>query len=181
MKFYLTGVSGVGKSTLVEELKKREISGFDIDYIEGLCSWKNKATGSEGIYQYGIGRDWLEAHDYFCDTAKLKQLLNEHKGDLVVSGLASNQDEYLELFDKIFLLRCSPETFISRLNSRKENQFAKEKQEHEHILGWYKNYEKEMLKKGAIPINTDRPLTVIADKIVKHFHEIRVDNKRSIS
>ena len=83
----------------------------------------------------------------------------------MIAGITSNQNEFLELFDKIFLLHCSPGTFIARLDTRENNEFAKEKSEQEHLLSWYKEFEEEMLKKGAVPINTERSITDIADEI----------------
>jgi broad-specificity NMP kinase len=167
-KFYITGVFGTGKSTLATELEKRSVTAFDIDSVAGLCHWRNRATHERADYQYGIGKDWLDAHEWICDTEKLKSLLNGANGNVVVLGLASNQDSFLNLFNKVFLLRCRQETFLHRLSTRNgENQFAKDKSEQEHILSWYKDFEANALKNGAIPIDTDENSAVdIADEIL---------------
>jgi len=167
-KFYITGVSGAGKSTLAKELKKRGIITFDIDSVPGLCHWRNKATHKKADYQYGIGKDWLDAHEWICDSGKLKGLLDNEIDNTVVLGLTSNQDDFLDLFDKVFLLHCQRETFLYRLSTRDgDNQFAKDKSEQEHILSWYEDFESKLIKQGAFPIDTDENSTSdTADKII---------------
>ena len=169
-KFYITGISGVGKSSLVKELRKSGIQAYDLDDTE-LCHWKHKVNGTKAEYYTGIGRDWLEAHDYVCDSGGLKKLIDvESDTVVVIAGLASNQNEYIALFDKIFLLHCSEKTFLHRLNTRDEgNKFAKDTSEQEHILNWYKDFEKEVREKGAISINTDSPLQSVTKQVVSHM------------
>ena len=169
-KVYITGISGVGKSSVAEELSKLGIRAIDIDAVPGLCRWKNKKTGERADYQYGIGREWLEAHDYFCDSNKLKKMINESGAAVAVFGVASNQQEYWDCFDKIILLRCKEETFIHRLSTRSgDNEFARTPDEQKHILSWYKEYEDDMIKKGAIAINTEDPLPVVVDKVIREI------------
>lgn len=168
-KFYITGVSGTGKSALAKELEKRSIRTIDIDDVPELCHWKNKLTGKKAKYQSGVGKDWIEAHDWICDRNKLMKLLDENGNTIVVTGIASNQDEYLDLFDKIFLLHCREETFLHRLNTRDENEFAKEKSEQEHVLSWYKEFEEKMRKWGAIPIDTEASISTVADQIISQI------------
>jgi dephospho-CoA kinase len=171
LKFYVTGVSGTGKSTLTAELNKRGLLAFDIDTVDGLCYWRNKETRDVAHYEYGIGKDWLDAHEWICDQEKLEKLLNNQLGSIVVPGLASNQNDFLNLFDKIFLLQCKEETFLYRLTTRDgDNLFAKDKSEQAHILSWYKDFEKNMLENGAIVINSENSTDIMADEIMKKLH-----------
>ena len=134
-KIYITGISGTGKSTLAKELSQRGVVVFDIDAVEGLCHWRHKETHKDAHYRYGIGGEWLEAHEWICDMEMLQKLLNTENGHVVVVGCASNQNEFLYLFDKIFLLQCKEETFLQRLSTRDgDNQFAKEKSEQGIVL-----------------------------------------------
>jgi len=168
-KFYITGISGVGKSSVSELLNERGIFSIDIDAVKGLCHWRNKKTFEKAHWYSGIGEEWLEAHDWICDTEKLIQLLDQDKDIIVVVGNSSNQQGYLDLFDKVFILRCSPETFTDRINNRTNNDYGKHEIEQKRILSWYKNFEDRLIKQGAIPINTEESLDIIVDRIVGYI------------
>ena len=171
-KIYITGVSGTGKSTLAAELNKRGFLAFDVDVVPGLCHWQDKETKEMAEYSYGADKEWLAAHDWVADEEQLSKLLK--KADtVVVLGMTSNQERYFHLFDKIFLLRCSPEVFISRIDARTNNDFGKGKSEQEHILSWHKNFEKRMIDKGAVPINTEQPIEAVAEIIFRSDNEPR--------
>ncbi len=168
-RYYVTGVSGTGKSTIAEELNKRGIVAIDQDSDEyELCSWKHTETMEDAVFEYGIGKAFLEAHDYYCDVEKLKRLLDTAKGPAFVLGVSANQDEYLDLFDKVFLLHCSEETFIKRINARTTNDFGKHESEREHLLGWYKELERGLMDKGAIVIDTEGPVEGVIEEILRH-------------
>lgn len=170
--YYITGIAGTGKSTLASELRKYNITTYDIDKVKGLCHWQHKETKLKAKYFTGVGKEWIDAHEWICDLEMLKEILKRHPGsDVVVFGIASNQEDYLKLFDKVFLLCCSEETFINRLNTRNEgNNFAKDKSEQEQILSWYKDFQNRMIKIGAISINTDEPLKKVVTRIRNEIH-----------
>ncbi len=165
-KFCITGVSGTGKSSVIKELKERGIKAFDVDDMEGICHWKNEESGERVDYFPGIGKEWLTKNSYFADIEKIEEIINENEGTVVMAGLVTNQDEFLKLFDKIFLFQCDKEIFLHRLNTRDSNYFARDKSEQDFILGYYKEFEADMLMQGAIPINTGAPLSEIVDKII---------------
>jgi broad-specificity NMP kinase len=166
-KYFITGIAGTGKSTVGAEFRKLGYEVYDIDAVEGLCHWKNKVTGIEAKYNTGVGKEWLEAHDWVCDIEKLKSLLGENPDKTtIIAGIAYNQADFLNLFDKVFLLHCSPEVFIERLNTRNDgNNFGKDKSEQEQIISWYDDFETRMKNLGAIPVSTERSLEEIVGDI----------------
>lgn len=169
--YYITGVSGTGKSTVTKELNKRGVFAIDQDSKEyGLCSWKNNKTMKDARFEYGIGKDFLEANDWYCDIEKLKQILDENKNIAFVCGVSANQDRYLNLFDKVFLLQCSPEVLIKRIDGREDHQFGKDPSEKEHILNWYGEFEKNLINKGAITINNNNSIDIVVDEILKNIY-----------
>ena len=168
-KFYITGVSGTGKTTIAKALNDGGVYSFDIDAIPDLCHWKNKETGEKADWFPKIGTDWIKAHNWICDAVMLKKLLDEQKENIVVVGIASNQDEYLDLFDKVFLLQSSEETFTKRILEREDNDFGKDPSEQKIILGYYKDFEKSILDKGAISINTENSLDATVEKIISYL------------
>src|SRR3989344_2680159 len=169
--YYITGIAGSGKSTIASELRENNLNVIDIDAVEGLCHWRHKETGDKATYFTGVGKDWLDAHDRICDSSKLRKLLDDVPNSVVVVvGIASNQEDYLQYFDQTFLLYCSEKTFLKRLNTRNDgNNFGKNKSEQEQILTWYKDFQERMINLGAIPINTEKPLGYALKKIKDSF------------
>jgi broad-specificity NMP kinase len=164
-KIYITGVSGTGKSTVSEKLNEKGILSFDIGTIPGLCFWRNKKTHKKVSYS-GAGKEWLEAHERICDPKKLEELLKQRNETVMVTGVASNQDEYLKLFDKVFLLYCNPDTFVSRLKNRKNNIFAKTEEEQNEVINWQKTFDPKLRSQGAIPVNSDVPIEDVVEAII---------------
>ena len=169
-RYYITGVSGTGKSTVAEELNKRGIKAIDQDSrVYGLCSWKHNQTKEDTRFEYGIGKEFLEANDWYCDIEKLKKLFDSFDETVFVCGVTANQDDYLNLFDKVFLLQCSPETFSKRIDIRENNQFGKHPSEKEHLLNWYVELEQGLVEKGAIVINSEFSTDIVVDEILKNI------------
>ena len=168
-KFFITGISGSGKSSVLQELAKKGFSTIDIDDINGLCEWVNNDTLKVEKWEHGMTKEWYQNHKYICDKTKLVDLMNKNSNDVIVAGLPSNRYELLDLFDKVFLLQCKEETFIKRLTDRTNNDFGKHDLEKENILSWYKNFETKMLDRGAVPINADLPLVDVVSNIVSQF------------
>ena len=177
-KVYITGVPGIGKSTIVKELNKRGIFAFDIDFAEGLCDWRNEKTNEKVNGDGPHTIEWLRENVWFCDGEKLKELLSQDKPSfakgydrareiIVAAGIAKNQNEYLDLFDKVFLLQCSEETFLSRMANRKgDNEFGKSELERQYVLNFYKDFEQKLIARGAVVINAEEPLEVILNNII---------------
>ncbi|GMU74259.1 MAG: hypothetical protein AMXMBFR44_4560 [Candidatus Campbellbacteria bacterium] len=160
MKIYVTGISGSGKTSIARLLNEHGVSAVDIDEIS---HWENKGTKERTGWDHDKSDEWYATHEWICDIQKLKEVLlsSEH---IVVVGHAANQEEYFPLFDKSYVLLCSPETIVARLNARTDNDFGKHPADQKRILGWQKSFESEMIEKGAEPLDAERPLEeVIAD------------------
>lgn len=166
-RFYITGVSGTGKSSITERLNEKGISAIDIDSVKDLCHWINKETKERASWHPGIDNEWHEAHGWICDKDRLVKLMDESKDVVVVAGVASNQNEFLSLFDSIFFLTCSPEVFIERINNRTNNDYGKHEVEQKRILNWHEIYKKEMIDRGAVPIDAEKPLDEVVEEIIK--------------
>jgi thymidylate kinase len=114
-------------------------------------------------WEPGRSHEWYETHGWMCDIPQLETLLKENE-HVVAAGLSSNQEEYIKLFDTVFVLHASPETVLSRIEARTDNPYGKHPAEQERLLGWHKSFEAEMVGKGAIPLDAERPLEeVVAD------------------
>lgn len=167
MKIYITGVAGTGKSSVITELNKRGIDAFDIDNRD-MCYWIDR-NENMAEYKTGIGKEWIEKHDYICNTEKLRKLIDSQRSDLVfISGISDNQNEYIDWFDKIILLQCDKDRLRNRLETRNTNDFAKEKSEQEFVLDMQKDFDNDLLKRGAIPIDSCDNVKNVTDKILSY-------------
>ncbi len=165
MKIYVTGVSGTGKSSIARELNARGVPAIDMD---DLCHWQHKPTGERTGWEPGKDDEWYEKHGWICSIESLQEFLTAND-NAVALGLSSNQDEYLPFFDKVLILRSKPEVITERINKRTDNDYGKHPAEQGRILNWHKTFEKEMVDKGAIPLDADRELGEVVDEIVAHL------------
>ncbi|MFA6000439.1 MAG: AAA family ATPase [Candidatus Paceibacterota bacterium] len=168
-KFFITGVPGIGKTSVGESLSLKGISVIDIDSIEGLCQWVNNNTQEIEKWNPGMTDEWYKNHKYICDKELLTKLINNYNDTVVVVGMPSNRHDLLDLFDKTFLLQSREETFLKRLTNRTNSNFGKHTSDRENVLTWYKNFEMKMLERGAIPINADLPLADVVEEIYSHL------------
>ncbi len=167
-KIYITGVSGTGKTTIAKELSRRGFYTISIDEVDGLCSWVHQGTREKhGGKDTKLTPEFVHAHDWICDIEYLTRLLNKNVDVAFVLGMAGNQNNFLPMFDKILLLQCSPETFSKRIDMRTDNDFGKDPHIKKGILGRYQTYAKEILAKGAISINTEKPIDQVVDEVIK--------------
>ncbi len=166
--YYITGVSGTGKTSIANLLNKKGFRAISIDETEGLCAWRHKTTGLKVDYEATLNKEFIDTHDWVCDIDILKEMMRASKNTAVyVLGCPSNQNDILHLFDKIFLLQCAPEVFLKRIMERQDNDFGKDESAQRFILGWYQGFESELLTKGAIPIDASAALEHVAGEIIK--------------
>ena len=169
-KIFITGVSGTGKTTIAEELKK-SVRIIDVDCVPGLCSWVNNETGKEvdGANTANADNTFIDEHDYVCNIEKLEKTMNESDDLVVVFGSVGNNSKLLPLFDKVLLLQCPPEVLTERLRTRTTNDFGKDTAVQERILGWRIAFDKLMLDAGAIPVDATRPLEKVVAQVLEEI------------
>ena len=169
MKIYVTGAVGTGKTSIAAALAATGINAVDTDE---LSHWENKLMGERTEWEPGGSDEWYGAHAWVCDVDRLKSILAKTENAAAI-GHASNQEEYLKLFDKVFVLSCSPETVVSRIEQRTNNDFGKHPSDMKRLLEWHKGFEAWMVEKGAEVLNTERPLEEIVRDIRSSFDSAR--------
>lgn len=166
-KIYITGVSGTGKTTIARELDKRGYYTISIDEVTGLCSWTHQKTGEKhGGEDTPLTVEFVDQHDWICDIEYLNRFLNKDIDIAFVFGMATNQKDFLHIFDKVLVLQCKPEIFIKRIEERTDNDFGKDKGIQEQIIARSKTYGDEMVSLGATSVDTDRPIDIVVDDIL---------------
>jgi len=114
----------------------------------------------------------IKQHDWICNKNKLQEIISKNSKDTVLNnivfycGTASNTDDLLPLFEKVILLKASPETTRKRLGTRKSNDFGRTEEVQKWVLTWKDWWENHMVEKGAITIDANRDVKEIIEDIL---------------
>ena len=137
----ITGMSGVGKSSVVALLGDRGVSTIDTDY----GSWKTQ----DGLW----------------DVARMTELLQENH-DLVVAGTVENQGYFYDRFDHVVLLSAPEAIILERVQGRVTNPYGSTEAERTEIRENLRSIE-PLLRRGATrEIDASRPLVDVAEEIM---------------
>jgi release factor glutamine methyltransferase len=144
-RILLTGMSGVGKSTLADRLQALGRRAIDLDRSDAV--W---------VDERGRTRWELERVRALLDAAGAD--------DLIVIGTDERQGELYGLFDRVVLLSAPRDVVEERLAARVGNPFAADPLERAAALDDLDRYE-PLIRRGAdVEIRTDRPVDdVLAD------------------
>ena len=146
---YITGMSGTGKSSLIEYVVARGYAGIDTDYGD----WKIYSAATE---------EWI------LDAAKLLPVLRHpNNAVLFIAGCCSNQKEFYQFFDCIILLSGSIETILDRVAKRKSNNYGKTEAERNEIIANFQNIEPLLRRHADYELDADTmSIQQMGDKII---------------
>jgi shikimate kinase len=95
----VTGMSGAGKTTVLEELRRRGHTTVDTDY------------------------DGWELPNGMWDEQRMDRLLASHR-DVVVSGTVENQGRFYDRFEHVVLLSAPLHVLVERVSTRTNNPYG---------------------------------------------------------
>ena len=158
-RMLLTGMSGTGKSTVIEELAARGYKAVDADadgWSEVMSVPESELTG------IGPGQDWVWRED------RIQDLLSTADADvLFVSGCSPNQGKFYPQFEHVILLSAPAQVIVGRLASRTNNPFGKHPEEVARVLQLQQEIE-PLLRAGAgYEIDTSVPLDQVVAKVLQ--------------
>ena len=164
----ITGVSGVGKTSISQRLNKMGYKAYDMDSEPELFSMIDKKTGLPVVNHDNSDIKKVLNMDWICNKEKLVSIIKSESNQVVFyCGSGSNLDELLYLFDKIVLLTLSPEIIKERLTTRTEHDFGKTAEIQDWIMSWKDDWENKIIEKGALVVNTRGTLEEIANDIIQ--------------
>ncbi len=144
----ITGMSGVGKSSLLQELAARGHHTVDTDY---------------GDYHHSVDGESLWRED------RIDALLSEHRdGLLFLAGTTRNQTVFYPRFAHIVLLSAPAEVLIQRLTSRSNNPYGQSPTERADTLGYLETVEPLLRSAATVEVVTTVPVTQVADAVLAH-------------
>ena len=164
MKYFITGAPGSGKTTIGKALQEKGYVFLDSDHEPNLANWYNTETGELVQSNKEESAEWYRQHSWNWDRKELEKLLNTY-GDknVFLCGITSNQTNDLDLFDKVFLLTTNAEELKKRMLNRKEDADI---ESIETVFEWHDTFENEMIKHGAIPIDSGKETGDIVKEVL---------------
>lgn len=171
----LTGMSGTGKSTVINDLAARGYQAVDADCDE-FSEWVRVSddTATPGS-PVEADRDWVWRED------RIQTLLSTTDTDLLfLSGCAANMGKFLPQFDHVILLSAPTHVIIERLNTRTNNTYGKQPDEVARVLDLRETVEPLLHKVADHEIDTsaDRADVVASVlRIVQPQHPAETNNQ----
>jgi dephospho-CoA kinase len=164
--FLITGNPGSGKSSLAVELSRRGMLAIDTD---DLAFWEDSA-GSRVDRPPGADDGWLLAHRWVWSRTRIEETIaasDDDAGIMFFCGISRNQDQMLDLFEKVFLLVIDETTQIARL-ARATSPLRTEAVK-QQIRQGRRVFQDQMLARGAIPLDGTASPAVLADRLLTYL------------
>jgi hypothetical protein len=169
MRAYLiTGNPGSGKSTLAAELSRRGLIAVDAD---DLAFWADN-DGVRADQPPGADDAWRGAHRWIWSRTQIEQVIaaSGDAGRVFFCGIARNQDQMLDLFERVFLLVIDAGTQMARLAGPAQPiSPVRTEAIRRQIREGRPVFQAQMLARGAIPLDATASPQVLADSVLAHL------------
>jgi shikimate kinase len=151
-RIFITGMSGTGKSSVMEELRARGFLAIDTDYND----WCELSTADGEP-------EWIWREDRMR-----RLLLNPDTIPLFVSGCCSNQRKFYELFDLKVLFSAPLEAMLQRVTNRTSNPYGKTEQDRAAIISNFEQIQPLLQRSADLEIDTTTmSINEIADFLIE--------------
>ena len=157
--YLVEGISGSGKSSVSEGLRKRGYNAVDSD--KEYAFFADPKTGKPTHKHHYLHWVW--------DTNKMNRLLDDQSTkSLFVCGGSNNREEFIHKFKLIFNLAVDEKTLRYRLKNRTNNSFGKKEHELNKVLEIHRLNDKPY---EVIDIDATQTLDKVIDDILKVVDE----------
>lgn len=159
---YVTGSSGVGKTAVGDELRRRGFVVYDVDR-DRLARWFENGTGAEAPMPEHRDHGWFAAHTYRLPPETLPDLATGD-GPAFVCGTVGNDNEIWDLFDTVISLSVDAETLARRLTAR--GAFGASPAELQRVLDWHTTVDTDNARYGAVLVDASGAVGEVADRLL---------------
>lgn len=154
----ITGLSGVGKSSVIRRLDTlgyRAVDTDDGDFFELV------ASDDETKRRFGGETEWRWRRD------RIGELLDEERGEILfVSGTSSNQSTFYRRFDRIILLTAPDDIMLERMSMRTNNPYGRDPAQRARQLELKSLLEPLLRKVADAVIDTNAPLDDVVAQVL---------------
>lgn len=158
MRVLLTGMSGTGKSTIVQELRRRGYAAYDAD--------------DDGFSEPREDDRWGWRAD-----AVASLLADVPRGDVVF--FAGCSEEQIEMpFDYRVVLTVPADEIVRRLRARTANPYGRTPAQRAQVLADVTHVEPLLRRSADLVLTTLPPVAQVADELLAHVVK---DGRRGVS
>ena len=164
----ITGPSGCGKTYISTILRNKGINAPDGDLVQELSDWFD---GNKNIVicPDDADEEFLNTHEFLWDKNFLKSYL-KNQDELYLFGMSGNIFDMIDLFDKVYFLKASPELLAERLrHASRENPMGNTDYQLQNALNWAKEIEENAIGLGIQMIDSNQTPEAIFEEINKKF------------
>ncbi|WP_326555494.1 AAA family ATPase [Micromonospora sp. NBC_01813] len=137
----VTGMSGAGKTTVLDELHRRGYFTVDTDY------------------------DGWELPDGTWDEPRMDELLASNE-NLIVSGTVDNQGRFYDRFDHVVLLSAPLAVLLQRV-ARRANPYGRTPEQRAEIAEYVRTVEPRLRRGATTELDGRRDVSELADTLEK--------------
>lgn len=159
---FVTGLSGVGKTSVLQRLKKE---GYDVVDTDDH-GYTKKIAAKEG-------------EEIVWDEEKISHLIERRKyPHLILSGCYSNQRKFYKSFDAVVLLEAPLAVMLDRVNKRETNPYGKHPGERKAIIESFTHVLPKLRASANVAIDTSKVgISETADRLKSLMimaHKVRI-------
>lgn len=169
MKVFITASSGVGKTSVTNELTHRGFTAFDTDHVPGMARLELRKTKEPVDWPKSGFIDWKK-YEWNIQPAILEEVLAKDE-TVFLSGICSNQGEFYHKFGKLIVLTVDPEEYLRRMRSRPYRGANDDEVNIQQRVGKYASKLQQFIDTGFIPVDNSGPVEQTVDGILRIVHE----------
>lgn len=175
--YFITGVQGSGKSTVLAALKRRGYEAYDVDEAgPATAKWHHNTSSfvhpKSSVKKEARTSDFLANHSWKVprqEVADLSQQASEKP--IFLGGNIANEPELQDLFSEIFALTIDDETLRHRLANRTDNDWGQNLHELELSLTANHKLSERYAESGYVIINASQTTDAVIAEILTHIHD----------
>lgn len=173
--YYIAGISGAGKSTVLSELSQQGYEAYDVDVAGPVTAkWHNDITGyvhpKSSVKAAARTPEFIATHSWRVQRQEVEELARQ-AGDnpVFLGGTIANEPEIHDFLQTVFALVIDDETLRHRLVTRTNNDWGKQTHELAHSLEMNKELAEQYGKLGYVVIDASQPTDKIIAEILEHI------------
>lgn len=165
--YLITGNPGSGKTMVALELTARGYTALDTDEIAGWEDEEGHAADQPPV----LTAQWLRRHRWVWRRGRLEDAIRARAtagNSVFLCGIAVNQREMLDCFERVFLLSLDDATQLDRLDT--PSNAHRNAAQRAQIVRGRPVFEREMRTAGAQVLDARMSVFHVVDRIL---HEVR--------